>query len=70
MGFHGRHFFGGGRKGSRNQQRLGLHLVLRQLGFQALINNALMGCVHIHHHQTLGVLGQDVHALQLRQSLA
>ena len=66
MAFHSRHLLGRGSKGSRNEQRLALQLVLCELGFQALINNALVGCVHIHHHQTLGVLSQDVHTLQLR----
>ena len=42
----------------------------RPLVFQPLVDDALVGGVHVHHHQALGVFGQYINALQLRQRAA
>ena len=70
MGFSRGHFFGCGCKRGGDQKCLALQMVLRELCFQAFIDDAFVRRVHVHHHQTLLVLGQDVHALQLRQGFA
>ena len=56
-----------GGESRRNQQRLAGDGGVDELGFQTLINNALVRRMHVDDHQTGGVLGEDVDALQLRQ---
>ena len=70
MAFSCGHLFGRGRKGRGNQQRLALQMVLRELCFQAFIDDAFVRSMHVHHHQALLVFSQDVNALQLRQGFA
>ncbi len=62
----------GGGKGGRNQQRLagqggggGVPLAL-----QAFIDDALVRGVHVHQHQPVAVLREDVHPVQLGQRVA
>ena len=52
------------------QQRLALEPLARHGGFQALVGDALMGGMHVHQHQADGILGEDIHPLELRQSIA
>ena len=52
----------------RHQQWLTAYTLFRIPGsFKALVGNALMGRVHIHQHQPLGILRQNVNTLELRQ---
>jgi hypothetical protein len=72
---------GGGQFGRRGRQRVGNEQGLRwQLGtrtgrgiggaLQALVDDALVGRVHVHHHQAARVLGQHVGAPDLRHGAA
>jgi hypothetical protein len=40
------------------------------VGLEPLVDDALVRGVHVHHHQALGVFGQDVDAVQLRHGAA
>ena len=51
----------------RHQQRLRADFGFVPAGFQALVGDALVGGVHVHQHQTVAILRQDVDAVQLRQ---
>ena len=65
------HLLRGGGKGGGNQQGLaGNGLVVAHLGFQALVNNALVRGVHIDDDHALGVFRQDVNAVDLRHGAA
>ena len=70
-GFGGGHFGGVGGKGGGDQQRLAgdaraIAVGGVQLVFQALVHDAFVRSVHVHHHQALLVFSQDVNAMQLR----
>ena len=56
-----------GGESCRNQQWLAGDGGVDELGFQALVNNALVRRMHVDDHQAGVVLSQDVDALQLRQ---
>ena len=72
------HLLRRGGKGGGDEQGLaghGRHATLRlrdgiELTFEPLIDDAFMRSVHVHHHQALAVLCQDVDALQLRNGAA
>ena len=53
-----------------HQQRLAAQTLTGHGHFQPLISNALMGRMHIHHHQPLNVLGEDIDTLELRDGVA
>ena len=67
---------GAGKRGGYQQglagQAAGVLAVFgaRPLVFEPLVDDALVGGVHVHHHQALGVFGQYINALQLRQRAA
>ncbi len=74
-GLGGGHFGWGGGKGGRDQQGLAgdagaFAIGSVELVFQALVHDALVRGVHVHHHQTLFVFSQDVDTVQLRYSAA
>ncbi len=57
------------RDGLRHQQGLLLDADVH-LRLEALVEDALVGRVHVHHHQTVGVLRQHVGPVQQRQRVA
>ena len=66
LGFCGGDFFGRGGEGGRDQQRLaGDARSAVHLGLEAFIDDAFVRGVHVHHDQSLGVLGQDIDAVDL-----
>ena len=70
VGLRGIDLQGRCRKRGGQEQRLagdGGHRAALQLGFEPLVDDALMRRVHVDHDQALLVFSQDVDALQLRQ---
>ena len=60
----------GHRDRHRHQQGLQAQAFAIEGRFQFLVVDALVRGVHVHHYQTIGVLGQDVDAMQLRDGIA
>ncbi|MNZ95691.1 hypothetical protein D3C78_1148560 [compost metagenome] len=54
----------------RHQQRLATQAFAGHGDLQTLVGDALVGRVHVHQHQPVGVLGEDVDTLELRQGVA
>ena len=46
----------------RHQQRLATETFAGHGDFQALVHDPLVGGMHVHQHQAMGVLGQDIDA--------
>lgn len=53
----------------RHQQRLTTQAFAGHRHLEALVGDPLVGRVHVHQHQAVGVLGEDVDALELRQGV-
>ena len=58
------------RQGFRHQQRLAAEAFAGHGDLQALVHDPLMGSVHVHQHQAMGVFGEDINAFELRQGIA
>ena len=56
-----------GIKAHRNQQRLRGDLFGVQCGLEFLVHDALVRGVHVHHHQPVRILREDVDAGELRE---
>ena len=74
-GLGGGHLGRRGGKGGGDQQGLAgdaraLSLSAVELVFQALVDDAFVRGVHVHHHQALLVFGEDIDTVQLRHSSA
>lgn len=53
----------------RHQQRLPTQAFAGHRHLEALVGDPLVGRVHVHQHQAVGVLGENVDALELRQGV-
>ncbi len=70
LGFGRGHFLRRGGEHQRDQQGLAFQSLVRHLGFQALVDHAFVGGVHVHDDQALGVFGQHIDAADLRNGAA
>ena len=70
MLFHQRHLAGADRQRLRHQQRLAAYPGLSASLLQPFVGDALVSGVHIHQHQPIAILGQDIHAMKLGQRIA
>ena len=70
MLFHQRHLAGADRQRLRHQQRLAAYPGLSAGLLQPFVGDALVSGVHIHQHQPVAILGQDIHAVKLGQRIA
>ena len=68
--FNHSNFQGLGTKSGRYEQRLSGRCTGRHARFESLIQNALVCSVHIDDHQALGILREDINAMQLSDGKA